>query len=62
MAAAQDEEDQSQHLGSELLDGEADYEEIEPGASDLKTSDVAELKNQAWENKGGGILYDVDVI
>ncbi len=52
MDTVQDEEDSSQHLGNELLDGDADYDEIEPGAPDI-TSAVTEQKNQASQNKAG---------
>jgi hypothetical protein len=51
MDTVQDEEDSSQHLGNELLDGDADYDEIEPGAPD--TSAVTEQKLQASQNKEG---------
>jgi hypothetical protein len=45
-------DEEMQHLGNELLDGDADYDEIEPGAPADNTSVVTEQKSQESENKG----------
>ena len=63
MAAVQDEDDQMQHLGNELLDGDADYDEIEPGAPDNNTLVAKEQTNQESGNKGGkGIFFRILVL